>query len=669
MAGNKKIEGRNIQKRKYIELYGMFGDFDLPNKRVKVKYFSTIASGKDRKSDSFTLLSELKPMRERVKAKDIKDLSSLLQRNLDDFRVAYDLIPYLTEEKPNISFFPAILAVLLPNDYLKEGLDVAYPKRMEEENEQNRILNFENKWKVELFNIGGDVSNLGILSIDLKDIEVVVLDGQHRANAFRVASGAYSDKDSSVYPAFYNEVKVEGNLNADLPITLIWFEDEDGDIEPKYISRKLFVDVNNTAKRVSKSRKILLNDSEIASLITRFFYSELAKDKSFKYDELSLLHSEFDKDSDISVSTNNVFSITNPEFVYDIASWLTLGSRTFNQLHQYRSRDNFKGNIIEFGNIFNSKDFNGFDIEPVEESLVSKTVVLKNPHKMTAFENEYRKRLHIPLYYIFNNFILYKKHFEAICAIGDWYTDGMNTYQRSVWEEVFCGGEGLYYTFKNKETSRTKLNSTLHNYLTAIEEIEKRFKQERAKIYSESEKNVNSAYDSANTKAFQVGLVMALDLYKNGLPLIDKYEEFVGEINSLGEDNWLTILNVIRPALIKGTDPKQWPSYQKLIIRAIQKDYAYYSKDNFIDSPDGKIFVDLMKTSFNSWWDNQDEIEESELSTESIGLETIHKWAISSKEHVDDLFLSAGIMPIENVDTKKHGVIIIGDVVGKINPK
>lgn len=670
MVGN-KIAGKATNQRKYITLHGMFGSFDLPQKAVKVKYFSTMASGNEQDVDSYALLKELKPMRERVKASEIKDLASLLQRNLDDYRVAYELVPYLTQGK-SIAFFPAVLGVLMPKTLLNLKSSSKYPnvtKSKATDGSNNEIFNYEDRWKLELFNIGDVTSKLGILSIDISDIDVIVLDGQHRANAFRVASGAFSDKDSSVYPAFYKDVVSSENLKADLPITLIWFEDQEEDFNPKLVSRRLFVDVNNSAKKVSKSRKILLNDYEIPSLMTRFFYSALANEHSFELYNFSLFHSEFDKDSDINTSSNNVLAITNPEFIYEILSWLTLGSRKYNDLNDYKSLNFFKNNVFEFSKIFDSQSFNSTDISPDEESLNNKIVAIVDDKKIDAFESEYLSRLQPVLYSIFNNFKLFQPHYKACAQIGEWYDDEMNTTLRTVWDEVFSGGEGLYYTFKSKAI-KGKANNTLKSYITGIDEIEKKFKQLRAAYFTPIPENqVNSAYESANTKAFQVGLFMALDVYKGNESFSDGVEDFINAINAIPHNDWVFILNDIKSALIPGVDPKIWPAYQKLILRVIQNgERIYYHEKNFLDSPDGRIFKSSINRSFNSWWETKDDISDADLSIDIIELTNVNKWGKIAKDELDKLFKKANVVEIPGVDEKAVATTLVNELIAKFNP-
>src|SRR5690606_9730232 len=162
-----KLSARRIEK-KFIELNGQSGQFDIDNKSIKVRYFSTFASNSNDSHDSMALLRELKPMRERVKARDISNLDSLLQRDLNDNRVASELIPYLIDERSPVAFFPAILAVLIPKGFLQQVEESKYPLGKDESVSEidNPIVNYGDLWKLESFKIGDKISSLGILSID-----------------------------------------------------------------------------------------------------------------------------------------------------------------------------------------------------------------------------------------------------------------------------------------------------------------------------------------------------------------------------------------------------------------------------------------------------------------------------------------------------------------------
>ena len=73
-----------------FKVRGIVGKFKVVDAKWEIWHFSTIASSNNSSGagNSQRLLSELKPMRERVTPSEIKDMSSLLQRDLDDSRVA-----------------------------------------------------------------------------------------------------------------------------------------------------------------------------------------------------------------------------------------------------------------------------------------------------------------------------------------------------------------------------------------------------------------------------------------------------------------------------------------------------------------------------------------------------------------------------------------------------
>lgn len=661
-----KLEGRAI-KRKYIELYGILGEFDLKSKDFIVKYFSTLASSKNIGSDNFELLSELKPMRETVKASKLKDLDSLLQRNLNDFRVANELIPYLTEKFPPISFFPAILCVLIPHNFLVEEEEHIYPipKHVKEKN-KNPKISYNDLWQVELFELDGQISHLGILMLDLKQVDIVVLDGQHRANAFRVLSNTFSKTDG-IYKAFYDEVKELSNFEADLPVTLIWFESKNGPVDPRFISRRLFVDVNNTARWVSKSRTILLDEFEIASLQTRFLYSYIAENYSFGTENFSLLHSGFDFDSDLSSSVDNIFTLTNPEVVHYVFSWLTLGPKKYNGLDYYSvSRERFRDNTISFNDIYYSDKFNSTDIDPWYEAVDGRQVVIKELNKKEVFKEEYLKRLNSVLYNVYNKFSLFKPHYQACKNIEVYYEEEMNTKQREAWDEVFVGGEGLYYSLRDLE-KKEKYSKRIENYLKAIDEIEDMFSENRQSYFEPAIRdNVNQAFKTVKSKAFQVGLLMALDVFREGDSLINTYEKFISKINDIDISDWIIVLTKIKSKVISGVDPKVWPSFQKLILRVIQDEsLVYYDSENFLDSPDGHIFSDLVEKSLNSWLDTNDEYDIEDLEYENIEGEA-RKWINSAKKEVDSLFNQANIEPIDVSNLIKVGRGEVEKFINKI---
>ena len=160
---------------------------------------------------------------------------------------------------------------------------------------------------------------------------------------------------------------------------------------------------------------------------------------------------------------------------------------------------------------------------------------------------------------------------------------------------------------------------------------------------------------------------MALDLFKEDLDLDSVYEDYISRLNSKSPDNWVIILTDIRQKVVKETSPKMWPAYQKVILRAIQsEETTYYDSENFHDSPDGKVFYSELKNSLNSWIDLNDEVDFEELTLGKIGKKVYGKWIESAQNSTEELFLSADILPIPDVDYFVEGKDYLGDQIEKL---
>jgi len=656
------------QKReaRSIQLYGLYGSFEIPDKRIVVRYFSTFANSRDKASNEFALLGELKPMRERVASADLQDLNSLLQRDLNDYRVATELVPYLMGKTSEIVFFPAILGVLMPSGFIKQT-DVRYPPpERQKKKDGNVVIRYENFWSIERFQIEDVESNLGCLKINPATTSIIVLDGQHRANAYRIICGAFTnEKSNDIYSAFYDDIQTLEQFDADLPVTLTWFEnldetDEEPDIDPTLVSRRLFVDVNNSARQVSEARTILLNDYEIPSLLTRFFYSSTASKDSFESSRFSLLHGGFDLDTDLTTSSGHALTLTNPQIIHYVMSWMLLGSRNYNRPNYYRvGRERFKGKTGEFEEVFNGPNFNQNDIIVAQtETEEEKKVIIRDVKKIKDFELDFNNLLQAVFYHFFNDFNVFQLHFRACQQIESWCMAEGNSYHNEVWHKVFCGGEGLYYTFMTNADSQRNLR--FQNYVRAIKEIEAKFRKFRKVLFEVDKRDLNldQAFESIRTKAFQVGIFMALDEYKQD-SFIESYEEFIESLNKVNAADWVYILTVLKSKVISGTDPKKWPSYQKIILRVIQdpKD-PYYHAGNFLDSPDGHIFQDVIKKYWNAWIENED-IELGSLTYDKISKANVRKWSKDAKNEVDQLFQDANIATIDDADIENYTTQIL----------
>lgn len=296
MFGSRK----RIEYKEYAE--GIWGEFSTASGRVN--FLMTRARlGKAGDMDrDVRLTSLLSPVREALDIKQL-DFGQLLQRDLDDHRVAIDLVPYLMENKPTgPAFFPPILAVLLPFDGTAAAehfpaLEVLENQEIEEfegssfhESRYGSAFRFQRMVAAD----GSDPSvRFARLSWNTESARLVVLDGQHRAMALiavqRTISNSWRGSTGEKYRYFYeHEIQrlmesggdgVRQKLaSVEFPVTLVWFPEMHGHGQrPHVAARKLFVDVNKNARLPSKSRLVLLSDNELLDIFTRDLLNRLRK--------------------------------------------------------------------------------------------------------------------------------------------------------------------------------------------------------------------------------------------------------------------------------------------------------------------------------------------------------------------------------------------------------
>lgn len=590
-----------------IKIYGLLGTFHVENSDYLVKYVSTFANpmAADGQGGHKELLKELKPMRERLEASKLHSLSSLLQRDLNDYRVAQELVPYLqgAAGSDSIGFFPAILAVLVPQDYLSAANPAeGYPTPVQNVDNERRT-DYDNCWSVTSYVIGNQILPLGLLEIIKGNTEIIVLDGQHRANAFRYLSGDF-DPSTDIYQTFYDDVQSPKPLKADLPVTLIWFEGKDGKaIDPQMISRKLFVDVNNNAKSVSVARNILLNDRAATCLGTQEIYNQAARVNGFAADRFSLLHSAFDVDSEIAKRRQHRFMLTTPEIIHDMLLWGMFGNTTYDDLAEDkvgRLRD--QRNTARFRTIFRSfteVPIGGSDDDDDKQDNLFGPY-FSTPEKAKDFRLAFCEAYLPVLWEFFGNLELLRPHYEAGQITANYIRDEAGPTETDVWKKVFCGGEGLYWSLNPDKAKGDRSQQ----YIRAIDSIEERFSRERATIFGSDPAKTDGIYRSFNTKAFQIGYIGAVEYLAREVTAGDytrAAQELVGRLNGFTLAQWESMFNKLKPLLIPGLDPKLWPTYRNLLIRMYDGDrgnlydvYDMLPLDKW-RAPDGRAYAAILK--------------------------------------------------------------------------
>ncbi|MDE0496319.1 MAG: hypothetical protein OXH86_03105 [Acidimicrobiaceae bacterium] len=274
---------------------GTWGEFETLSGRVS--YIMTNARlGRTGTDWEHRLTRKLRPVREVLDIADM-DFGQLLQRDLDDYRVANELVPYLlSRATTGPSFFPPILALLLPfedpttpgsfPDLSSESVEFDGAMRFREQR-FGSAFRFQRLWDPE----ADALSSLryGRLGWNDEHAKVVVLDGQHRAMALlaidRTMNGGWDDAGRGArYRHFYEDrIKAEIGTNTDdalrnvhVPVTVCWFPDLVGSgTSPHVAARALFVDVNRNARAPSIDRVVLLSDDDLLNIFVRSLLNDL----------------------------------------------------------------------------------------------------------------------------------------------------------------------------------------------------------------------------------------------------------------------------------------------------------------------------------------------------------------------------------------------------------
>ncbi len=635
-----KIKGKS--SRRSIELDGQYGQFYIGDKSYTVNYFSTFASPDDNEGGHANLLEELSPMRERVDASEMKSLDALLQRDLSDERIALELIPYLEGKFSSIGFFPPVLSVLMPSGFIQGKDGVKYPIPMR----KGYTSKYSDNWSLELYPRivegadGNDTevaSRLGRLTIYLGVTDIIVIDGQHRSNAFRYVADCFSVKDA--YQPFYSGVDKFEDYKSDLPVTIIWFESDKGkQIKPTDISRELFVAVNNSAKPVSESRTVLLDEVNVASLAVHTYYNCLADNSKFNRKEMNLLIGAFDS---VSSNVKPKMSITDPGKLEQGIRYAFFGGSKYDVLSNRADRHK-QTNTERFARIFSDESY----FERPESGVFKVT----SSEKRTIFKGDFVKKYKPVLDLLFSNRLFLRAHFNAVEKLEEWLADESTAAPHTtMWDEVFCGGEGLYHSYMTSVIPKCKTQS---RYIKKIDKIFSEKRYSLAKKYggkSLTEKDVDDAYNAFDTVAFQTGFLMFVDYlfkqyYKAG-ELSRCVKDIEKSLLKVKLNQWISLLTDYKVAVIGSSmDPNHWPLFQKIIVRLVGQDYEDAFSENAA-YPDSNIIKNYIYDQVNHIRESTEgELEKKEQEKiKSDALEKLKKLNKSlgvkglSKKIIDDL--------------------------------
>jgi hypothetical protein len=527
------------------KIIGNWGSFEGPGGRVE--YVSTKAKlGGPETSNERRLTALLRPVREMLPVSTL-DFGQLLQRDLDDHRVATSLIPYLLKQEGTTpAFFPPIIAVLLP-------FDVDQPANFEAEGESS-LVNWLGNHAQE--RVSGDAyrslkhcdpsgklyeTQLGSLEWNDERGKLVVLDGQHRAMAllaiYRTISKTWKTSGAERYSHFY-ESGVEALLTGkpisldriEVPVTVCWFPDLAGrDMEPHKAARKLFVDLNREARAPSEARLTLLSDSELVSIFARSLLNKFRTDQN-----LSLYSIDYDNPEPDSGKVSRWSALTNLECLKTASRHLVFGPSKILDDVTYRipsgklpqkTMDEFMRTQLCVDDYFKESILDGD--RTIARSELGNTNFPKSliPNDL---EDAFAKTWGAAIAKLLGALVPFKAHNEAIVELyAGWVApDGAS----SLAKEALFDGVGMYWTLRSSAEFYSQREAEAKAAKAPVPpkgdvvkawsivkpggDTHKDFRQRRAKKFLGSSNTVNleesdQAFSVFCTSACQIGMFLA----------------------------------------------------------------------------------------------------------------------------------------------------------------
>jgi hypothetical protein len=334
--------------------YGSWGEFSSTG--AEVLYLSAhVRLGDDLDPSSASLVESIAPVRE-VLDPSLMSFAELLQRDLEDFRVLHKLIPYLMEQSADsVSFFPPLLAVLLPFEHNRPTSFPAIAK--------NFSSGVNGAWTSDMTSgdffrfkrtVAGENGDLvrkrrtAELEWNRSKSKLVVIDGQHRAMALlalyrSLSNGNKWNDQGSQYRHFYDDTLKEkygaqGMPTLEVPVTICLFPSLAGSEDKGAVlraARQLFVDVNKEAKTPNRSRLILLSETELSDILTRSLLDEFRRRRQENPDEpilpLSVIEYDTPGAQALDGQPQRKVCITNIHHLHQVISAVIWGDNSWIQ--------------------------------------------------------------------------------------------------------------------------------------------------------------------------------------------------------------------------------------------------------------------------------------------------------------------------------------------------
>lgn len=522
---------------------GTWGHFSTSAGRVA--FLMTKARlGKSATDNERRLTSKLRPVREILNVEQL-DFNQLLQRDLDDHRVATELIPYVLEgEETGPAYFPPLIAVLLPfngNDPVDHQPASELTGTVEEKGVEYEVQRYGEAFQVQrACHSTGEYHDikLGKLKWNDEKSKLVVIDGQHRAMALlaidRTLNGTWGEGGEK-YKYFYehrvNRILSDKDIdleNLEFPVNICWFPDSNDGTSPHTAARKLFVDLNREARQPSEARLILLSDQKLKNIFSRAVLNQLREDNC----DVPIYGVEYDNPSESSYRPTRWSVATNLHFIkYAIQygpfcpdrylSDLTsrFGGRLPEQEMNERMRDQLDVTDIMPETIDDDKEDRIIKRADVGDEYFPR-------EKLSDLKHNFMKGWGKSIIEIFSSVTPYAAHCEALEELKEsWAAEGSIA---SLAYEALFSGMGMYWTlqdshkhWKDRKRELRRMGEEppetpdIVGAWEVLDEKQSDFQRIRSKKYLDSEgdkaiSKSNSAFNVFNTHACQIGAILTL---------------------------------------------------------------------------------------------------------------------------------------------------------------
>ena len=567
------------------QIDGIYGTFATPAGRVC--YLQTKAKLISDGSNHSQLTKALVPAREALNIQEM-DFNQLLQRDLDDHRIATKLIPYILDLPASSlpGFYPAVVAVILPFNAQQQPVEYFDPPQIEFSEDPQygskfRMVTHGRAYRIQyLVDQNNELAPipLAVIRWNPDAAKMVIMDGQHRAMSLiaieRTINNSWNSAPKGArYQPFYEKhiqdhlrkAEDEGRTldlsHVELPVTICWFPEEQGQIprpRPHLAARKLFVDVNNTAKAPSEARLVLLSDTELQNIFARDLLNRLRSDK--KWETLFPLYGvEYDNPNEAmtwprrwSVLTNLeilknavIRAVFGPPKIYDSMSASLQGKPSI------RDMDNMMREQLQLDDIF-PKNFDDGP-RPMERAKIGNEFFPIN-------DEELHRQLLDQFYDLWGSGILtlfskVKPYHAHLQALQDRYlswtaADNIQTLAK----DALFEGVGMFWTLQDghnlweeqcKDVTHANLKPEQPDVSKAWQVLngdqQNQFCERRSMLYlgkndEESKAICDSLFKGLRTYAAQIGLIMAwVTLHRKAAPNmrpLDLAEKLTKAINA-----------------------------------------------------------------------------------------------------------------------------------------